>query len=990
MIHSILKFFLLLVFTLPLMTLGQSQSKINSLNNLLTKSSADTNRCNILSHLFTELIRKDIDKAAALNEQSLVLARKINYPKGIAEAIYNQSSVFRLKGKYDSAMALMERSRPLFKNFPDKLMYADYLGDLGSIYSLKNDPKNALINFMEALKIFRATGIKKNLSLLYNRFGTLYQTQKQYDSALVYYQKSLEINNATGFKLGSSVNLTNIGIIYVDKGDHLKAIEYTQKAYEIKEKLGDKQGLEKCLNNIGTSYMNLGKVQLAIQYHEKALALAEDYKSNLDIARAYTNLGFDYQKGNNFNNAIEYALKGLKEAKQINDIKLLRETSRVLFESYASLKKFEEAYNYHLMFKQYSDSIENEDQMKAMSEIQTKYNVATKEKEITDLTVQKKSQELQIQTLRAWYSLAIGSFVAMIGLALFFYYRSRVSRKLSEKLEEINEMKSHFFANLSHEFRTPLTLMLGPTEKLLATASDIDKPWLELIHRNASRLLFLDEQLLEFTRIDSGSQKIKLLAGNILIPVRSIAESFVYLAEKQNINFTFLLPEEPMEVCFDADILEKVTGNLLSNAFKYTNLKGSVELKVTEEEISTEQSSSKENQGLSRFVRIDVADTGIGIPENKQEQIFDRFYQLNHNLGNTVGGYGIGLALTRELLNLHHGFIRLKSDEGNGSLFSVFLPLENSAYSETELKELKPYMPEMRRVYEQISPEGKGSFSVPDLSSPQESPDEDGQFHILVVDDNSDMRHYIKEILLEQYIVTDADNGKSGFEEACNLLPDLIITDVMMHPVNGIEFCRNIKTDERTSHIPVIMLTALSGSREKIEGLETGVDDYLTKPFSTRELIIRIQNLIEQRIRLRQVFSSNLILGPKAISVTSSDEKFLIKLISLIEENIDNPELDNEFLLQNIAMSRSQLHRKIKALSGQPITGFVRVIRIKRAAQLMELKFGNVSDIMYAVGFNNQSYFTKCFREVYSVTPSDYMANHPESQLKQQNIMDAT
>ena len=236
------------------------------------------------------------------------------------------------------------------------------------------------------------------------------------------------------------------------------------------------------------------------------------------------------------------------------------------------------------------------------------------------------------------------------------------------------------------------------------------------------------------------------------------------------------------------------------------------------------------------------------------------------------------------------------------------------------------------------------------------------------------MRIYVREILQAFYTVTDAENGNQGFEIACQSIPDLIITDVMMHPVNGIEFCMKLKQDERTSHIPVIMLTALSDPQEKVTGLETGADDYVTKPFNSRELLVRMRNLITQRNKLRQIFSSSVNLEPGAITVTSADEKFLRKLIQLIEANIDNPDLDIEFLLSNIAMSRSQLHRKIKAITGQPITGFIRIIRIKRAAMLMEQKFGNVSDIMYAVGFNNLSYFTKCFREVYNLTPTEFMA----------------
>jgi signal transduction histidine kinase/DNA-binding response OmpR family regulator len=729
------------------------------------------------------------------------------------------------------------------------------------------------------------------------------------------------------------------------------------------------------LINTGIIYKNNREYEKAIGYHEKALLLSQEYKSNIDITISYVNLGIDYQSAGNYSKAILYAREGLQKAKEINDLKLLRESARVLFESYEVLNNYEEAYHYHVLFKQYSDSIEKISNLNALTEIQAKYNVATGEKEIIDLRTEKGKQALEIRTLREWYILAVGLFLSLSLLLFFFYYRSRISRKLSLKLKEINETKSHFFANLSHEFRTPLTLMLGPTEKLMATATPEDKPWLELIHRNASRLLFLDEQLLEFTKIDSGNQKIHLVSGDILLYLKPISESFALLAEQKNIQYSSLFPNASVDACFDPDILEKVTSNLLSNAFKYTLSGGTIEFSVSTGKWEANSGNlTPEQIEMGSFVRIDVRDTGIGIPENKQEQIFERFYQLNHNPGNTIGGVGIGLALTREMLKLHHGLITMESREGKGSLFSLFLSLNRGVFSEEELIEVKqPILPQQNvisavNIIEPVNnptENGTESSKIPgEFSFPQ----------VLVVDDNADMRTYIREILHHNYSVEEAENGDRGFEAASVSIPDLIITDVMMHPMDGIEFCIKLKKDERTSHIPVIMLTALKGTQEKIMGLDTGADDYLTKPFNIRELLARTRNLISQRNDLRQLFSNEKKLDLKAISITSADEKFLQKLIRLIEVNIDNSELDTDLLLRTIAMSRSQLHRKISALTGQPITGFIRIIRIKKAAQLMEQKFGNVSDVMYAVGFNNLSYFTKSFKEVYKMTPSEFMA----------------
>lgn len=975
MLQFFRKYIILFGILTPVLVFSQNTQKIDSLLGSLSQTKDDKKKCGIYKALFNEYIRTNINKAGSYNELGLKLARKINYSFGIAEAIYNQSTVYRIQGKYDSALAIMAEAKSIYKTLPDSTAYADCLGDIGYLYTLKNDAKNALICLIEAREIYGKTGSTKNLALLYNRFASLYQSQKLFDSALAYYKKSLEINEAKGFKLGSSVNLINMGNIYEAMHEYRTAINYCRQALEIKEKLGDKQGIGKCLNNIGAAYMNLGKVDSAVGYHEKALAIAKEYNGFVDIAMGYINLGFDYQKGRDYHKAVTYASKGLEMAKQANDLVLTRESARVLFESYESLNNYREAFRYHTLFMKYSDSIVNKNNLKALTEIQAKYNMVSKEKEIIDLKIDKNRQELKLQTLKGWYYLGIGLTLALMMLVLFFYYRSRISRRLSLKLKEINEMKSHFFANLSHEFRTPLTLMLGPAEKLMETARPEDKVMLEMIHRNASRLLFLDEQLLEFTRIDSGSEKLRLVSGNIILPLKALTESFRLLAVQKELHFSCNFPEVPLQAFFDTDILEKVTGNLLSNAFKYTPAGGRVELIVSEvNQFKFNTIRGQEGPASASCVRIDVRDTGIGIPDDKKELIFERFYQLNHNPGNTLGGVGIGLALTKELCILHHGMITVESTVGKGSLFSVFLPLNENSYSTSELKESRPYeSPGQNTFIPETVMERLTDSSIIEENDPGME-EENSLPQVLVVDDNKDMRTYIREILSDRFQVMEADSGESGFREANTSVPDLVITDIMMHPVNGIEFCSNLKKDERTSHIPVIMLTALSGSQEKILGLETGADDYITKPFSTRELLARIDNLVNQRKKLRQLFSSAMNIEPGAISVTSADEKFLKRLILIIEENIDNPELDIEFLLRNIAMSRSQLHRKIKGLTGQPITGFIRIIRIKRAAMLMEKKFGNVSEIMYAVGFNNLSYFTKSFRSVYNMTPSEFMA----------------
>lgn len=973
-LRNILKGIIMLQFLFSVAALGQNQTRIDSLTHALSGTDDINVRWFLYKNLFKEHYRTDIEKANYYNQQTIKIAFESNDRNKIAIALFNKGSLLKMLGKYDSSLILFEQAEDYFRQISDTLGYADCLSEKGNLYLLKKDFKNSFIQLMEALRVYRSTTKKNDFALIYNQIGMMYRAQKQYDSTLKYYNLSLEINERLGFKLGSSVNLVNIGTVYEYQKDYTTAIDFYKKSLLLKQELGDKKGMMKCMTNIGNALNSIKDFKNAISYHENALALAKEYKSSLEIATCLINLGNDFQNDNAYSKAVLYAMEGNSLAMQINDLELLKESSRILAQSNNQLRKYQDAYHYYELYKLYSDSIVKQNNLTELAEVQSQYENVKQENEITFLKIDKNKQDIKIQTFKARLNLFFGVFTALLALALFFYYRSAVSKKLSLKLSEINDMKSRFFANLSHEFRTPLTLMLGPAEKLKLTAKPEDKPWLDLIIRNALRLLFLDEQLLEFTRIDSGSQVIHLVEGDINIPLKGIAGAFELFAEKKNIRLNLDFPEKEINTFFDADILEKVTTNLLSNAFKYTPTGGFVEISATTEFLHEYPGSTKQKSKTgSKFIRINVKDNGAGIPEDKKDQIFERFYRLNQTAGVAEFGAGIGLALTRELLQLHHGFIKVESSVGQGSQFSVFLPAEKDYYTPDELKGAKLYDGKSENIQVQLFPEERldevRSFDeevarpVVDESLPQ----------VLVVDDNADMRMYIRDIIDESYAVTEAANGIEGFEAACASIPDLIITDIMMEPVNGIEFCKNLKTDERTSHIPVIMLTALSGSDEKIKGLETGADDYITKPFRHQEILVRVQNLISQRKKLRELFSTELKLEPKSISVTSTDERFLQKLILLIESNIDNPELDVEFLVKNIGMSRSQLHRKITALSNEPVTGFIRIIRIKRAAQLLGQKFGNISEVMYAVGFNNLSYFTKCFREVYNMTPSEFL-----------------
>ena len=534
-----------------------------------------------------------------------------------------------------------------------------------------------------------------------------------------------------------------------------------------------------------------------------------------------------------------------------------------------------------------------------------------------------------------------------------------------EKAREIDQMKSRFFTNISHEFRTPLTLLLGPVNEMLSQASETgEKNRLKMMQRNTRQLLNLVNQLLDLSKLEAGKLKLEVVKTDVVAFVRSQGSTFKSLADHKHIDYRMKLPQEKIGLYFDQEKLEIIIKNILSNSLKFTPKHGRVELTL-----------KKLIENHKEWVEIGVVDSGCGIPGDLIDKIFDRFYQVDGSHTREQEGTGIGLALTKELVELHHGKIQVNSELGKGTAFAILLPLGKGHLTEEEIIQELP-LPAFEK-------ENELNIHPAELAHPnegfeekfhsKEKPETDGVLPIvLMVEDNSDMRSYIKDTLGHTYSVLEAEDGKTGLEKARESIPDLILSDMMMPKMDGIELCKRLKCDERTSHIPVIMLTAKGSGKNKIEGLETGADDYIVKPFEAKELLVRIRNLIQLRKVLHEKFRKEIILKPKDIAVTSTDERFLNKVMSAIEENIDNEKYSVEQLGYNVGMSRSQLLRKLQALTGQSASQFIRNFRLERALELLKKDAGTVSEIAYQVGFGSPAYFVKCFREQYGYPPGEF------------------
>jgi signal transduction histidine kinase/DNA-binding response OmpR family regulator/ligand-binding sensor domain-containing protein len=538
-----------------------------------------------------------------------------------------------------------------------------------------------------------------------------------------------------------------------------------------------------------------------------------------------------------------------------------------------------------------------------------------------------------------------------------------------EHLAEVDRLKSRFFANISHEFRTPLTLILGPIQKWRErTREEDEKKDLSMAERNAHRLLRLINQLLDLSKLEAGAMKLRATRMNIVPLVKGIAYSFESSAGLRGIALTVDAAEEEIEVYCDKDMIEKILTNLLSNAFKFTADGGSVEIAVILIPPAPFSLKEKGEQRGSSFLGITVSDTGIGIPPDQLGRIFDRFYQVDASQTREHEGSGLGLALVKELVDLHHGTIDVQSEVGKGTTFTVRLPLGRTHLKDDEIVEVP---------VNATTATSKTNGDVVDravaLTEQEAEPVQaNGQKSIvLVIEDNADVRAYIKDFLVPTYQVAEARDGIEGIERAQETIPDLVISDVMMPKKDGYEVCKTLKLDEKTSHIPIILLTAKAASENKIEGLETGADDYLIKPFEPKELLARVKNLIELRRRLRERFSTVVPLKPGEIAVSSIDDLFLKKVAAIVEQRIGDENFSVEELGQEVGMSRSQLHRKLTALTNQSPSDFIRYMRLHRAMALLKGNAGTVAEVAYSVGFGDPSHFSRKFHEAFGITPGD-------------------
>ncbi len=912
-----MKYWIAFFFCLLLLDVVGQVHIVDSLQEQLNiHQKKDTIHVSILNALSSQYQWLDFNTSLRYAEEALKAAEPIEFQQGIATACFRQAHCYWALG--DSERAIEKALRAV--SIAEKEKLTNVLAETYRILAISYRDQQELGKAVSYIRQAEALATQQNnwdlLARVYNLAGVIDYTRDLKDSALAYYTKALLVTNehiTTKFHL--SQVLSNIGEIYLDDDP-------------------DK----------------------SLQYFNKALASARETRNKSAEAGIISDIGRVYIKKKKYDEANGYLQESLKLSRKLG----LKRVSRHVYYALVDLRlqqgKSTEAFNYMRAYYDVRDSLLNGSKTRQIVELETRF-----EKEKQHQRIQLLEQEKIIQ--RLWTNvLIVGSLLLVIALITIFRLQKLRTAKarqlletqqaLNEKLKETDTLKSRFFANISHEFRTPLALILGPVEEQLRSVNlpTGQRKNLGMIQRNAQRLLSLVNQLLDLSKLEAGKMELSVQQGNLQEFLQVLTASFDSLAEHKQITFIKNIGRLETSIGFDADKVEKIVNNILFNAFKFTPTGGKVIF-------SFHVFVGKKE------VMLSVADTGRGIPSNEQANVFSPFYQLKNDGDEGQPGTGLGLSLVNELVRLYGGTITLRSELNEGTCIDVLLPILESAE-----------VPEPRSQ-QLISERVDKAITVAEEIQPALDSIGDERDSILIVEDNTELRNFIASGFRHQFTILSATNGEEGYDMATVHIPDLIISDVMMPKANGLDFTNNVKKDERTCHIPVILLTARADTTSRIEGLKTGADDYLAKPFSMEELQVRVHNLLDLRKRLAENLKKEIALQHPVSSETpepSLDQKFLLRVKSVIEANISNSVFSVEILASEMNLSRAQLFRKVKALINISPSELINDLRLQRAAYLIRAKADNVAQIGYAVGFNEQSYFSKRFRKKYGVSPSEY------------------
>ena len=953
---------LLLFLLLVSMDTYAQQEYLDSLRNLFRTEKDPHKKIDAFYEIATDRSFDNPDLGLLYADSIEVMAKKANYKKGLAMALHLRGYAYDDIGQYDKSMELFRQEYEIFLELQDLKEQATSLTNIGSAWSSMGRQDSAVAYYLKAMAIDEVRGDSFGISLHHNNIGAIYSDDGVYEKALTHYQQALSIRQSMKLERKYAQCYSYLTTLYGRMKQYEKAEEYGKTGIGYALKFDNLSLAGIISNSLGSNCNDQGKYAEAIPWLEKTLEYWGPLKNEVYNTYAYYNLAEAYAGLGDTGKALQYADKGYEIVKRL-DLDFQHELYYKVYAKIYEVKgDLRQAFDWYKKYVAVADSIFRQDNTKKVAQMEAQYEVQKKE-----ALLAKKQLELERQAgqKRLYLFSAIALLILAIAGYVFLRSRQRIRQKETElqtrineaetkRLQELDAVKSTFFANISHEFRTPLTLIMSPIEQMISgTFKGDTQKYYRIIHRNGKRLLSLVNDLLDLSKLESGKLKLQPAEGNINAFVRAIAGAFESLAARQQVALLIETQGKDTLAYFDRQKLETILNNLISNAFKFTPEGGSVT-------VSSQQTDSE--------AIITIQDTGIGMSSEQLNQVFDRFTRTTDS--EVQQGSGIGLALSKELAQLHGGDIHVESQEGAGTSFKVHIRIDRSFFAAEDMIDLSKE-PQVKSVTASMIQPGetgkdKARERMEQVLSKHQKP------VVLITEDNADVRQYIADIVSEDFQVMTAMHGREGLEIAAEVVPDLVITDVMMPEMDGTEFCSRLKQNEKTSHIPVVMLTARAEMTDKLEGLQTGADDYLIKPFEARELMVRITNLIQQRQNLQAYYRKTLSgFSAPAVEAESMDARFLRKVREAVEQNLDDENFSVVELGKIAGMSRSQLHRKLSALTGFTPNEVIRNMRLEQARQLLEARSGTVSEVAYRCGFSSPAYFVKCFKDYFGQTPGE-------------------
>ena len=948
-----------------------ANDKIDSLQKVIDSNPELPVKIETMYDLAEQYYYQDMDKSQELAIKILKLSKSENYTKGVWKGNNILGYLQYRQANYDSAIHYFQTALALSgkKEYLDEQIFSSYW--LGSSYRQKSEYESAEKYYKQCLDWSISNENNASVAKTYMGLGILHYLQGQYENALKFYLKADSTYGDEKSMLHGDV-LQNIAITYHGLDQKAGEKQYLDDALQMYKAIDDDYGINNVAIRLGNIAEEAGEYDKSLEYFLSAIPYFQKINAIEKLAEIYHEVGHIYLIKKQYSSALEYfnqageqkiadpiTAKGIVLGKGLaltqlgeldkaytfltradslaNASGTLNYQQRVLkgfAKYYKQMGNVNKVYQYLTEANQLLDSLTKIKIDETLHEVEARYQNVKKQQEIELLAAQNDLKEQQKSKQLLIFLVVIA---AMLIIVIAFAYLYKAKQRANRKLREADQMKSTFLTNITHEFRTPLHLISGPVEHRL---NDTDLPneqkqELQMIQRNSSQLLSLVDQLLELAKLESGNYQLREDEVHLRSFLQSLVHSFGYLAEQNTIKYHVQLPKNELLVKTFPDALQKIVMNLLGNAFKYAPNNETINIQASV------------NSGR---LLLEVNNSGSRIEAKKIKQIFSRFYQENSD----KDGLGIGLALVKELVDRMNGKITVDSND-QWTSFKIDLPIAT--------------------VAEQSDPSAKAFAGAEAKEKSLSEADEKNDYTLLVVDDNADIREMMQLVFSGNFQVLTAKNGEEGLQMAREQVPDVIISDLMMPVMDGFEFCSQIRNQELTSHIPVIMLTAKAGDENALKGLSEGADDYLIKPVNMDLLKVKIQNLIKLQQQQQKRYSREIVLRPVQLSVKSREEQFIIKVRQILDNYLTDGNFNATRFSEEMGMSRMQLHRKLKALTGYSANELINNHRLEMAAELLQSSYTSVAEICYQVGFNDPAYFSRCFKERYKVSPKEFANN---------------